>query len=305
VCGNVTVASQPRGDLFLAGIANHGLWSVTPGTSDWTAVGAGGDPVENIMTQLLVDPTSPDTYWETGIYGTSGIYRTDDRGASFDAVGEVTHLDHLSIDFGDPERQTMLAGGHESGLLWLSADGGDTWRDVGVDMPEGAGSTSSPHVVDASTFLVGTYLADGSGIFRTTDGGDTWTKVHDGAVIGTPVARDGTVIWLLQNGGGVVSSSDGGATWVPHPSSAIATYATYLVDMPDGSLVTHSADHVIRSSDGGATWRDVGPPLPYEPTAVAYAAGEQAFYVARFDCGTPEDNIVKADSILRLPAASP
>ena len=70
----------------------------------------------------------------------------------------------------------------------------------------------------------------------------------------------------------------------PHPSSAIATGATQLIDMADGSLVTISTDHVIRSTTAAATWRDVGPPLPYEPTAVAYAAGEQAFYVARFDC---------------------
>ena len=68
-CGNVTVASQPRADLFLAGIALNGLWSVAPGTSEWTAVGAGGDPIENRMVQLLVDPTNPDRYWESGSYG--------------------------------------------------------------------------------------------------------------------------------------------------------------------------------------------------------------------------------------------
>jgi photosystem II stability/assembly factor-like uncharacterized protein len=304
-CGNVMVASQPRADLFLAGIALNGLWSIAPGTSTWTAVGGGGAPVENRMTQLLVDPANPDRYWEVGIYGTNGVYQTDDRGASFRALGDVAHVDHLSVDFADPERQTMLAGGHESGSLWLSTDGGTTWSDIGVGLPDGVGYASSPHIIDAQTFVLGTFQGDAPGIFRTANGGDAWTKVFEGSVVGAPVARDGTITWLLQNGGGVVSSSDGGATWVPRSSNDIAGNATQLIDMPDGSLVTSGDDHLIRSTDDGATWRDVGPPLPYAPTGVAYATGEQAFYVARFDCSFTEGNPVKSDSILRLSAAMP
>ena len=75
--------------------------------------------------------------------------------------------------------------------------------------------------------------------------------------------------------------------------------------MADGSLVTISTDHVIRSTRRrrrrGVT---SGHPCRTTPTAVAYAAGEQAFYVARFDCGFTEGNPVKPDSILRLPAAT-
>ena len=89
----------------------------------------------------------------------SGVYRTDDRGASFHALGDVTHVDHVSVDFADPQRQTMLAGGHESSSLWLSTDGGDTWRDVGVGLPDDVGFASSPHIVDATTFLLGTNSA--------------------------------------------------------------------------------------------------------------------------------------------------
>ena len=70
--------------------------------------------------------------------------------------------------------------------------------------------------------------------------------------------------------------------------------------------MTIGADHVDpvdgrRRRRGATSVRH----CPYEPTAVAYAAGEQAFYVARFDCSFTDDNPVKPDSILRLPAATP
>jgi hypothetical protein len=70
--------------------------------------------------------------------------------------------------------------------------------------------------------------------------------------------------------------------------------------MPDGSLVTFSDTSVVRSIDGGATWQDVGPALPYTPNDLAYAAGEGAFYVSRFDCSFTDDNPIAPDAIMRL-----
>ena len=58
-------------------------------------------------------------------------------------------------------------------------------------LPPDIGYASSPLVLDASTYLLGTVAGPGSGVFRTTDGGATWSKVSDLPVVGAPLLRDG------------------------------------------------------------------------------------------------------------------
>jgi len=42
------------------------------------------------------------------------------------------------VDFSDPERRNVIAGGHEqSRMVWKSTDGGQTWTNVGLNLPEG------------------------------------------------------------------------------------------------------------------------------------------------------------------------
>jgi hypothetical protein len=98
------------------------------------------------------------TFWESGIYNAGGVYRTTDDGTTLLALGNVTHNDSISVDFTDPMRQTLLAGTHEqSGHLFRSTDGGNTWTDIGPNLPTGTGFSSQALVIDAQTHLLGTY----------------------------------------------------------------------------------------------------------------------------------------------------
>ena len=225
------------------------------------------------------------------------MFRTDD-GVVFAQLGNASWSDLVSVDFTDPERRTLVVGVHEQPTVLRSPDGGTTWTDVSAGLPEGVGHASAPYVVDSMVHLVGTVSGPAAGVYRTTDGGATWSVVRPGGVVGAPVVIDGTIWWLLEAGRGVISSTDDGATWTDHPASGkIHRFATTLVGLPDGRLATIGTGRVV-VSEGGTNWTAVGPPLPYSPNGLTYSPTHDAFFIWRFDCAVDE-NDVRADSIMR------
>jgi hypothetical protein len=303
-CGNVNVASRPGQDSVIASVAHHGLFAQPAGTDQWSPLGTkGGDAIRNRMSSIVVDPANPSTFWETGTYG-PGVYRTHDNGDSFTKLGDIEHIDSASVDFTDPERKTILAGVHEKPVLMKSTDAGKTWKEV-PGLPADIGFAQSPHVVDGSTFLLGTNSGTGSGIFRSADGGETWTKVWEKAVAGPAAVNGNKVHWLEAGGEGIVTTADGGLTFTEAGANgSIDGTANILVLLPDDGLATWSSDHVVRSTDDGAHWTRVGGPMPYTPTGLAHDDASNAFYVVRFDCSFDDDNPVKTDSFMRIDAGA-
>lgn len=299
-----SVFVRPDRDELIAGIALQGLWSSVDGSDTWTSLGQGGgsDVITNRPSSLVFDPADPDRWWESGAYTGPGIYRTDDAGATFQQLGDAEHSDLVSVDFTDPERQTLLSGTHERPDLFRSTDGGDQWENISAGLSAGIGHATSPHVLDASTYLLGTNNGPESGVFHTTDGGQTWTKVFTGGIAGHPlVSADGTIQWLLHNGGGVIRSTDGGVTWTAQPSAAINAFSEDLLRLPDGRLATLGGSTVVVSTDEGATWRSVGQPYPpdYLPNGLVYSPFRKALYIWRFDCSFETENPIQPDAILR------
>jgi hypothetical protein len=112
--GDVNVIAQPGAGRIIAGVAKRGLYASTDNGASWFALGTDpmSEPIGNRPTQIVFDPDDSNRWWEVGIYG-SGVYATTDNGKSFKRVGDVSHNDLLTIDFGDPVRNTMVAGAHE------------------------------------------------------------------------------------------------------------------------------------------------------------------------------------------------
>ncbi len=196
-CGNLShVAADPSSDMVIAGVALQGLWALQGETDSWAQLGQGlgSEVVANRATSILWDPDNPATFWESGIHGAAGGYKTLDSGLTFrrfDGVSDVSagmgDSDLISVDFSDPARLTMLSGGHEVGVVHRSTDGGQTWSDASAGLPDGVGYASSPLAIDSTTHLLGTWTGDESGIYRTTDGGLTWTRVSSVGVVGRPL----------------------------------------------------------------------------------------------------------------------
>ncbi len=293
------VTAYPGRDAVIAGVALQGLWMSTASSDQWTKLGSGGGAqVLNRTSSIVFDPTQPDRFWESGSYNGPGAVRTNDGGRTFQALGALTHLDGISVDLSDPNRQTLLAGAHERSDLYRSTDGGASWSNLASSLPPGIGASTQPLVMSSKVFLLGTAgVLDSSGIFRSTDGGATWQKVSSGGVAGPPlVASDGSIYWPLLDGAGLVRSTDGGATWALVTTSGVLA-SWNLIELPDGRLVSVGGTHLVISDDRGATWHGFGPTLPTSGThGLTYSAERKAIYTWQWDCG----NKVQPGSIQRL-----
>jgi photosystem II stability/assembly factor-like uncharacterized protein len=304
-CANMTLLSaRPDRDEVIAGVARQGLWSSLNGSRTWTRLGQGNGSavISNRPTSITYDPSHPATFWETGIYNGGGLYQTTDNGVTFKQLGNLTHSDLVSVDLSDPARKTMLSGRHEKSNRYRSDDGGGTWVDLSSKLPPDVGFTTSPLVLDSRLHLLGTRFLATSGVFRTTDGGASWSRVFQGAVSGPALVAksDGAVYWLLDNGNGLIRSTDKGLTWRTVVGAGVfSPFAAGLIELPDGRLASFGTS-VLISADHGATWRPVGQPLPYAPTGIIYAANRLAFYAWRFDCNFSGDTSVKPDAIVRF-----
>lgn len=300
-CGNTEyLTSHPAYDMLITSVAQHGLWASTDGGTSWTQLWptAGANQITNRGTSILFDPDHAETFWESGIYNGPGVYKTADNGATFAALGDSHHIDSVSADFTDPQRMTLLAGGHEQKqTLYRSTDGGNTWINVGLNLPNGTDFCTTALVLDAQTHLVGCsgYAGGIDGVFRTTDGGKTWSPRTTLSASGLPLwASDGTIYWSLLYNHGLIKSTDQGNSWTQ--TIQYGTLNTgHPIELPDGRIVAIGPMTLMISSDKGVTFKALGTAMPFAPNSIAYSPYRNAFYIEQFDC----NNQVLADAISR------
>jgi photosystem II stability/assembly factor-like uncharacterized protein len=294
--GVCTIACVPGADRVIAGVSERGLWASTDGGATWTPLGADDEvKITNRPSRIIFDPKDANTFWTSGCYG-PGVFRTDDGGKTFQRLGNVTHVDGLAIDFADPKRQTLLVGLHEQiRSLMKSTDGGKTWQNIGMNLPEKTNHSTEPILLDARTYLINTagWLREHSfGIYRTEDGGTAWTKVSDlGAADRPLVASDGAIYWVYLWGGGVIKSTDRGKTWrkLSGPIKRVP------IELPGGLLLAATGKQLYASADGGETWRPCGPPTTFDAAAAAYNAKRNCLFISRSSDKKIPDAIARLD----------
>lgn len=187
----------------------------------WTALAKStvdGKAFDALLLKIIFDPAdaTDNTFWAGGIYGASGVYYTKDGGKTVTSTC-FTHTQTTSVDLTDPERKTILATDH-GGAFFMSVDGGKTCTPM-LGKLQAADSAVSrvnvPYIVDTKTFIVGTGGYGGTdGIFRSTDGGNTWAKVGAQAPSqNLVVGPDGSFFYSLVWNRGLLRSSDKGLTW--------------------------------------------------------------------------------------------
>lgn len=279
----------PERGIVIASVVKRGLWASADGGAHWQRLGVDGNrpPDAGQAVQFLRDPQQPLRFWVSGMYG-FGCWRSDDGGQSFVRLGDATHLDGIGVDFSDPQRRTLLTGDHEKAQSTrLSTDGGKSWQLIGDRLPANSGFSTLPIVLDQKTFITNTsgWGDKKWGIWRTQDGGATWTQVSDtGPADCALVTRDGTIFYSLLWNMDHVVSRDRGLTW----SKLNAPVRRQISELPDGSLVSlgngdRPQPHV--SQDGGKTWKPFGAPVPFKPcdwgARFIYDPASRAFFCYR------------------------
>jgi photosystem II stability/assembly factor-like uncharacterized protein len=297
----VGVRTQPN--VFYMGATGGGVWKTENYGITWVPVSDGQFETGSIGAIDVADSNPDIVYVGTGseairsnvIVG-RGVYKSTDAGKTWHHVGlrEVGQIGQLKIHPRNPDIAYVAAVGQPFGWgpdrgVYRTKDGGQTWQKV-LFINDQTGVVSiainwqNPNELYAGawraqrkpwTIISGGPAAEG-GVYKTTDGGDHWTRVSNGLpddLIGkvwVDVAQSNPKVVYAQveakgANGGLYRTADGGTTWtLVNSSQALRARPFYFnkvfVNPKDENevYVTELAFH--HSTDGGRTFRNLATP---------------------------------------------
>jgi photosystem II stability/assembly factor-like uncharacterized protein len=247
-------------DTILIG-TNDGTFKTTDGGENWISCGTGFEGHDYYVMSLA----SP-SFGSNVVFAGTGesLYRSDDKGESWTRVGEFLHLSipsspypgyvqDIAIDPAHPD--TILVATHHSGVQ-RTRNAGLSWELLGHDGIQCHAIEFSPD--DPGTVYVGNY----SGLFKSTNQGDSWTKVHEyGSKTIAISPLDPETIYCGARYGGFFRGDSGGTTWLGLNDGIRAGYITGLLvpSYPSDVLFAASNGKIAYSPDNGATWEERNP----------------------------------------------
>ncbi len=293
------MAGQP--ETFFMGTTGGGMWVTRDFGHTWENVSDGFFDVASVGAVDVADSDPNVIYVGTGsvdIRGNTstgrGVYRSTDAGKTWSFVGlpEAGQIGRIEIHPHNPDLVYVAALGHPFGKnpergIFRSADGGETWEHVlALNDSTGASdltmSQHNPRVLYAGMWRgerkPWRLISGGEegGVYRSTDGGDTWEKLGGGlpeglvgkvGVSASPAHPDR--VWAIieaEPGGGVYRSDDGGESWEQTNDEnnlrQRAWYYTHVqADPQDENTVWALNTSLYRSVDAGVTFEPV--PVPH------------------------------------------
>ncbi|MDC6366342.1 MULTISPECIES: VPS10 domain-containing protein [Flavobacteriaceae] len=300
--GRSVTASGVVGDplTYYMGTTGGGVWKTTDAGQRWTNISDGFFEMGSVGA-VAVSESNPNVIYvgmgehaPRGVmtsYG-DGVYKSNDAGKTWVKLGleKTQHISRIVIHPTNPDlvyvaAQGALYGPNKERGLYRSKDGGKTWENIlFVNELTGAAELS----MDAQNPLV-LYAAmwehqrkpnivisggKGSGLYKSTDGGDTWTELSKGlpeekgkmAIVVSP-ANPNKVYALIESDsnkdkGGLFASNDAGKSWsMVSGDNRLVQRAWYYIEVfadpnDENTVYVLSAD-AFRSEDGGKTWSEI------------------------------------------------
>lgn len=294
--GRVTAVTGIPEDphTFFMGVTGGGVWKTDDAGHHWTPIADEYLNVGNVGAIDVADSDPNVIYVGTGsacIRGNvsvgRGVWRSLDGGDSWDFAGlpESGAIGSLAIHPKDPDLVYVAALGHPFGKnpergVFRSRDGGASWENV-LFLNDSTGAVSlamdpgNPRIIYAGMWRAErkpwTLISGGfeGGLYKTTDGGDTWEKLGGGLPEGlvgkvtVSVSRaNPDRVWAMveaEPGNGLYRSDDAGATWTFLTGESQLTgrafyYHHVYADPGDENTVYVLNTRLFRSVDGGTTF---------------------------------------------------
>jgi photosystem II stability/assembly factor-like uncharacterized protein len=263
--------------VYYVGTAHGGLWKTTSNGALFTPQFQNEGLIS--IGDVTISQRNPEVVWvgageannrQSTSWG-GGVWKSTDGGTTFQHMGleNSRHINRIVIDPNNDEIVLVAATGPLFGAggdrgIFKTTDGGATWTQVlSVDDDTGANDlvrvTTEPGTLYASTYQRRRNACcmngggPGSGIWRSTDGGDTWTRLTGNGLPDGPLGRialdvyrqDGNTVYALIEGPRL--QAGGG-----RPGQA-AGADTAAAGGREGSA-PESITGVYRSDDGGQSW---------------------------------------------------
>ncbi|MFZ0366026.1 MAG: hypothetical protein WAL67_17640 [Candidatus Cybelea sp.] len=318
--------------LYYVGAAGGGVWRSTNSGQTWDAVFEKEGTAA--IGAVTIDPTDDKTVWVgTGeanprndvSYG-DGVYKTTDGGDTWTNVG-LKASKYISRILVDPRNHNhvivgalgdVFADSSDRGV-YVTDDGGRTWKQtLSVGPQSGASdlamSAQNPNVVYAGIWKFQrrpwTFVSGGpeDGLYKSTDGGETWTKLEGHGLPAPPMGRiglavapsDGNRVYaLIESKEGILwRSDDGGGSWKMVSNDSLIDarpfYFSHIeVDPKNPNRVFAISFEVMLSTNAGETFKATAEQVhsdfhsiwiaPNDPSRIIL--GEDGGYVLTLDGG--------------------
>jgi photosystem II stability/assembly factor-like uncharacterized protein len=328
------VACHPvSSSVCWVGAAEGGVLKTTDGGTTWIPQ----MDFESSLSigDLAVDPTNPDIlYVGTGepnggggsvTYGGTGVFKSTDGGSTWTNVGlpDSRYIGRVVVDPSNPSRVFVAVVGSlfsknaERGV-YRSTDAGANWSHV-LALNDSTGAVDVVvHPTNSNLVYAATwertrrpdniyYGGDGCGIYRSLNGGDTWTELTSGLPTGPTVGRIGLAIapsspdilyaiYAEADPGafmGLYKTTNGGTSWTRTTDAALSdVYASYgwwfgqvRVSPSNPNTVFAVGYDLYRSTNGGGSWSNVGLSmhvdhhgLDFAPSGAIYEGNDGGMY---------------------------